>query len=216
MVLDSAAFRARPSNSRSAALLAIAALHVGAIAALTSVSAWREVEHATKALDVQIVREAPRPIEPARVLPLPNMRPPEIRIPLPAVVESAITIRMDEAKPPSAPAPVVAAAVAAPTRQEAIPQMQPPRGDIAYLNNPAPSYPAVSKRSREQGRVMLRVRVDEKGNVEGAEVQSSSGFPRLDEAALQAVRRWRFVPARLGERAVAGFALVPINFQLRG
>lgn len=209
---------AGPSNTRNpmrtGVLLVIAGMHAGAIAAFASVSAWREITSAAQALEVQIVREAPpRPVEPLRSVPPPNMRPPEIHIPLPPVVENAITIRMDEAKPPAPPAPVQVAVVAAPPAP-AEPAMQPPRGDIAYLNNPAPSYPAVSRRSREQGRVMLRVRVDEKGNVENVEVQSSSGFTRLDEAARDAVRRWRFQPARMGERAVAGTALVPINFQL--
>ena len=61
---------------------------------------------------------------------------------------------------------------------------------------------------------MLRVRVDAAGNVEGIELHKSSGSDRLDRAALEAVRRWRFVPARQGDRAVAGVALVPIHFQL--
>jgi protein TonB len=209
-------FRAGPSSARTAVLLTIAGLHVGAIAALASVSAWREVTSTAQALEVQIVREAPRPIEPARPLPPPNMRPPEIHLPMPAVVENAITIRMEESKPASPPPPVNVALVGANVMREPTPALQPPRGDIAYLNNPAPSYPAVSKRSREQGRVMLRVRVDEKGNVEDVEVQASSGFSRLDQAALDAVRRWRFQPARLGARAVSGFAIVPINFQLSG
>ena len=50
----------------------------------------------------------------------------------------------------------------------------------------------------------------------GVEVHKSSGSQRLDDAALAAVRRWRFVPARTGERTVAGIALVPIHFQLDG
>jgi protein TonB len=87
---------------------------------------------------------------------------------------------------------------------------------MAYLNNPPPSYPAVSKRAGEQGRVMLRVHVDAMGAVEEIEVQASSGFARLDEAARSAVRRWRFIPAKLGDRAVAGWAIVPVHFTLRG
>ena len=93
---------------------------------------------------------------------------------------------------------------------------QPPRGDLAYLNNPSPVYPVFAKRAREQGVVMLHVRVDAAGNVEGIEVHKSSGSLRLDDAALAAVRRWRFVPARTGARTVAGIALVPIHFQLEG
>ena len=199
---------------RSAAFLVIAGLHAGVVVALATASAWREITHAAQAIDVVIVQQPPRPVEAPRPIPLPNMRPPEIHIPTPPM-ENLFTIRMEEAKPASPPPPAAAPVVvaAAPVVE---PTLQPPRGDIAYLNNPAPSYPAVSKKTREQGRVMLRVRVDEKGKVENVLVESSSGFKRLDEAAREAVSQWRFLPARLGERAVAGWALVPINFQLRG
>jgi periplasmic protein TonB len=204
-----------PTKGRSAALLVIAGLHAGVVVALASASAWREITHASPAIDVVIVQQPPRPVEPPRPIPLPNMRPPEIHIPAPPV-ENLFNIRMEETKPASAPPPVAAAVVVAAAAPTPEPMVQPPRGDIAYLNNPAPAYPAVSKKTREQGRVMLRVRVDEKGKVEDVRVESSSGFKRLDEAAREAVSQWRFLPARLGERAVAGWALVPINFQLRG
>ena len=52
------------------------------------------------------------------------------------------------------------------------------------------------------------------GAAERVEVKASSGSPRLDDAALEAVRRWRFVPARRGADAVAGWALVPVVFEL--
>jgi protein TonB len=110
----------------------------------------------------------------------------------------------------AAPTP---APVAAPSLPPG-PAIEPPRFDLAYLNNPAPAYPVFSKRTREQGVVYLRVRVDVGGNVEGIEVHKTSGHQRLDDAALAAVKRWRFVPAKSGERAVAGVAIVPIHFQL--
>jgi protein TonB len=73
-----------------------------------------------------------------------------------------------------------------------------------------------ARRAREQGKVILRVHVDAEGRVAGIELYRSSGFERLDKAALAAVRQWRFAPARSGDRAVAGVALVPINFSLEG
>ena len=89
-----------------------------------------------------------------------------------------------------------------------------PRFDVTYLNNPAPSYPTLSRRMREQGRVLLRVRVNAAGDPEEVEVSASSGSERLDRAAIDAVRRWRFVPARLGAEAIAGYAMVPVLFKL--
>ena len=83
-----------------------------------------------------------------------------------------------------------------------------------YLQNPAPAYPALSRRLHEEGTVLLVVRVTTKGNVEQEQVKHSSGFARLDEAALNAVRQWRFVPARRGDEPVAANVIVPIVFRL--
>jgi periplasmic protein TonB len=86
-----------------------------------------------------------------------------------------------------------------------------------YLNNPKPSYPSRSMALGEEGRVMLRVAVNEQGHPVRVEIVRSSGFPRLDEAARRTVERgWRFAPARRGDQAVAGVVQVPISFALRG
>jgi periplasmic protein TonB len=63
---------------------------------------------------------------------------------------------------------------------------------------------------------MLRVHVNDKGIADMVQVHASSGFGLLDEAALDAVRRWRFVPARQGERPVSAWVIVPIVFSLGG
>jgi len=91
----------------------------------------------------------------------------------------------------------------------------PPRFDADYLHNPAPAYPALSRRLGEEGRVLLRVYVHADGSAGQVEVRESSGYERLDRAAREAVARWRFVPARQGERPVAAWVLVPISFSLR-
>ena len=84
-----------------------------------------------------------------------------------------------------------------------------------YLSNPAPAYPAASRRLGEEGTVRLRVLVDSSGAPMDILLASSSGHPRLDRAAQEAVSVWRFVPARRGERQVAGWVVVPISFALR-
>ncbi len=106
-----------------------------------------------------------------------------------------------EARPalPAPPAPVI-----------------PPSFNAAYLDNPAPAYPALSRRMGEQGRVLLRVFVEADGMSSRVELRSSSGFERLDQAALDAVRRWKFVPAKQGDQAVGAWVVVPILFNLRG
>lgn len=89
----------------------------------------------------------------------------------------------------------------------------PPR-PAAGPGNPAPSYPWISRRRGEEGRVILEVAVDKQGRAREVRVTRSSGHARLDRAALEAVRNWRFVPARRGGAAVAGQIEVPIVFQL--
>jgi protein TonB len=89
-----------------------------------------------------------------------------------------------------------------------------PSAHAAYLHNPAPSYPAMSRRLAEQGRVMVRVLIGTDGLPQKAELQSGSGYDRLDRAALDAVMRWRFVPGRRGDVPETMWVSVPIVFNL--
>jgi protein TonB len=90
----------------------------------------------------------------------------------------------------------------------------PPRFDALYLQNPEPEYPSLSRRLGEEGRVLLRVLVNAEGLPEQVELRQSSGHPRLDQAALGTVRRWRFTPARRGSERLAAWVLVPLSFRL--
>lgn len=87
------------------------------------------------------------------------------------------------------------------------------RFDVDYLKNPAPEYPTYSKRMKEQGTVLILVQVSAQGHPEKIQLQQSSGFDSLDEAALQAVRQWQFVPARRGQTPIAASVIVPIQFK---
>ena len=91
-------------------------------------------------------------------------------------------------------------------------------GDLSVVcpSRRAPAYPALSRRLGEAGKVVLRVSLDRVGNVAKASVDRSSGFPRLDEAALAAVRDWRCTPAQRNGQAVEATALQPFNFVLEG
>lgn len=114
----------------------------------------------------------------------------------------------------AAPAPVQAEKVA-----EAVAEPEPfeqPRFNADYLNNPSPGYPPLSKRLREEGTVMLRVRVDAEGQAAEVQLRRSSGHPRLDERALDTVNRWKFLPARQGGQPVEAWVIVPIQFSLKG
>ena len=77
-----------------------------------------------------------------------------------------------------------------------------------------PAYPALSRRLGEEGKVLLKVRVSAQGSALEVAVSKSSGFPRLDAAGVDAVTRWRFVPARRGDEAIESSVVVPITFAL--
>ncbi|GAA4494437.1 energy transducer TonB [Pseudaeromonas paramecii] len=116
----------------------------------------------------------------------------------------------------AAPAPVASAPAQQTQKQgQPGPSQSSPQFNAAYLNNPAPAYPPLSRRFREEGKVMLRVRVSADGQPLAVELAQGSGHPRLDEAARKTVLSWRFVPARRGEQKVAAWVRVPIVFQLR-
>ncbi|HKU71716.1 MAG TPA: energy transducer TonB, partial [Burkholderiales bacterium] len=137
------------------------------------------------------VEPRPRPVEPAPVVTAP------VEAPAPYVAPP----------PPPAPEPV------APPAPVALP-IVPPDYNAAYLRNPPPQYPYAARSAGKSGKVMVRVLVNTAGLPEKVELRSSSGTDELDEAALDAVKNWRFVPAKQGDKAVAAWVVVPISFSL--
>jgi TonB family protein len=79
---------------------------------------------------------------------------------------------------------------------------------------PKPKYPDTARRDGKEGRVLLRVLVNEEGRTASVQVNRSSGVESLDQAALEAIKRWRFSPARLGDRPVESWVRIPIDFRL--
>ena len=84
----------------------------------------------------------------------------------------------------------------------------------AYLNNPKPDYPLMARQRKWQGTVVLRVYVSADGRAQQVVLQTSCGHEMLDESALDAVKEWRFVPAKRGDIAEASWVSVPIVFRL--
>lgn len=182
---------------------------------------------------------APAPVpEPVPAPPIPTPLPPEVRRPEPPPPKPAPrkptpkpAVRKEAERVTESPSALSAPAEAAP--EPAPPAPQPPapaasppapaaaavtaaRFDAAYLNNPRPAYPMLSRRLREEGQVMLRVLVSPEGQPARVELRTSSGSERLDRAAQEAVARWRFVPARRGDTPIEAWVLVPIVFKLQG
>lgn len=80
----------------------------------------------------------------------------------------------------------------------------------------APTYPAISRRMGEEGKLVLRVELDESGHIDDAHVIDSSGYERLDNAALEAVKSWQCRPSMRNGQPVRAVALQPFNFVLQG
>ena len=89
-----------------------------------------------------------------------------------------------------------------------------PSSNADYLNNPAPSYPAISRRLGEQGKVVIRVLIGKDGKPQQGDIHQSSGYARLDQAALRAVMGWHYVPGQRDGMAQDMWFNVPINFAL--
>ena len=84
----------------------------------------------------------------------------------------------------------------------------------SYAYSPKPEYPDRARKDGKEGRVVLRVLVDEEGKSKLVEVNDSSGSAVLDSAATAAIKRWRFSPAHYGNKAVESWVKVPIEFRL--
>lgn len=196
----------RPLPERCVVLVIIGLVHVAAIGAIWSRNL--PVEHEAAPLTVNLIDA---------VVQLPQQPPPMVQVsfappPLAIAPPAAIEIVED--------APKVISVIEAPPR----PQPSTPAGhgvitearfDVDYLNNPKPAYPPISRRLREEGVVIVKVNVRADGSVADARVEKRSGSSRLDDAALAAVKRWHFVPARRGQEPIESWVLVPIEFELQ-
>jgi len=100
-------------------------------------------------------------------------------------------------------------AAAAPTVSGAVDEM--PR---KLSNNRIPYYPAEALRAGLEGRVILRVQIGATGRAEKIELESSSGFVSFDQSAIDAVRDWRFSPAKRQGLAVVHEVLIPVRFRI--
>lgn len=83
-----------------------------------------------------------------------------------------------------------------------------------YFRNQPPEYPQLARQMSQEGLVILRVEIDKKGIPVQVEVEQSSGYPLLDQAALKAVKRWRFQPERIGDSPVKSVVAIPVRFRL--
>jgi periplasmic protein TonB len=85
---------------------------------------------------------------------------------------------------------------------------------VEYLRSPQADYPTLARRMGEEGKVIMRVLVNEKGYAEKVDIQKSSGFTRLDEAAKAAVMRALFKPYIEDGKPLVVLATAIVSFSL--
>jgi periplasmic protein TonB len=162
----------------------------------------------------------PMPVQAAPAV-VPKVTPTPVRERRAVAPRPVIVMQPEQAVPAANfSVPAVVASDQVPTAESA-PAMASPavtaaRFEAAYLHNPRPDYPPLSRRLGEEGKVLLRVRVSREGQPAAVDLEKSSNFARLDEAARAVVAHWRFVPARRDDEAIDATVIVPIVFRLDG
>ncbi|MDP3497720.1 MAG: energy transducer TonB [Candidatus Nitrotoga sp.] len=229
-----------PQVKRLVPLLLIILLHIGFIYALLSGWLYQTEQVLPKAeqglpkevfVSLITVDNTPEPMppepQPTPPNPVPVVKqtitpPPVIPVINRTPSEQAITTPPVPPQSPVPPQPAVVAPPAEPVPSAPpMPAPPPPPSQpktvsigVEYLQAPAPEYPPLARRMGEEGRVTLRVLVNETGRPTRVDVQKTSGSPRLDEAARQAVLHAMFKPHIEDGRATTVYAIVPITFHL--
>ncbi|MFY2763462.1 energy transducer TonB [Arenimonas sp. MALMAid1274] len=199
---------------RIAANTGVLALHAAALAVMLLPSSWTP-EPQTREETVPIVFIEPRR-EPLPTTPPPPVRVQEVRVP-PTVrpTPTQVPVQLPDPGPVMTQGDTYAEPVDATATVDSFEVGPPQLETLAYDRHPAPRYPRLALRRGLTGTVLLRVLVDETGQVKDVVIEQSSGHGELDRAAReQVLAQWRFHPAQRMGRAVPAYALVPIAFNL--
>ncbi len=150
---------------------------------------------------------APVPAPPPEIAPEAEPKPEPVDVPKPQAVKPQATKSV--AKSPTA-------TKVAPPREStpATLARTPVVFDAAYLKNPAPRYPASAFREKAEGTVVIRTEILANGQSARVELEISSGFDSLDDAALSTIKKWRFKPAMVDGKAISQWVTIPITFRL--
>jgi protein TonB len=201
-------------------VVAILVAHVAGVYGLMQLGAVREAMREAAPMFVDLIAPAAPPAPPAPAPPPPPQPVPK-KLPAPVITAApspAPATFVVPAPPPPEPVETVPppAAVVAPPAPPAAPAAPKiiPASAVQYLEPPVLEYPRLSRRNNESGRVIVRVYIDTAGLPRTVQLSSSSGHARLDEAAIAAVQKARFKPYTENGQPTAGWALIPLNFEL--
>ncbi|MBP7648598.1 MAG: energy transducer TonB [Phenylobacterium sp.] len=207
---------------RAASIGIVVALHAGLVGAFVAAQLGPTITPPEPTLSVSFITETPAstaPTPPQPPPPAPRQPPKTQMLATERPSASPMTAPPMEREPqretPTQPAPSAPPSLAAPSNAPVAATTTPPNFTAAYLKNPGAVYPIGSRRRREQGVVRLRVQVSAEGAPAQVLLDRSSGWPELDAAAMDVVKkRWKFAPAKQGDRAVSAWVIVPMEFSL--
>ncbi len=183
--------------ARGSRMLLVAALHIAAIYAI--------------ATSLGVVRP-PSIIQPLQATIIEATKSTHVERPVLAKPQlQQLNVDVQDTPPPEVDVPVDTT-VAPP---DATPNDAISDANLQVTRRVEPSYPPASRRAGEQGTAVFSVLVDPSGHPQEVKVQTSSGFPRLDQSAMEAIRRWMFNPAVRGSQKVAAWTSVRVKFQLQ-
>ncbi|HWV15559.1 MAG TPA: energy transducer TonB [Cellvibrio sp.] len=171
---------------------------------------YQPIVEAVKKAEIPVIkleRYTPPVIPPQQITPEP---PKPVKKQLPKPVEPKVQRENPNVVEQYVP-PVQAVAEGPAVVEEKVTE---PSATANYLHNPAPVYPETAQERGWEGTVILSVLVQPDGKAKTVEVKTSSGRKVLDQAALDTVQRWTFVPALKGTTPVEGWVEVPIDFRL--
>lgn len=200
------------------ALCMVILAHAGAWYGLSHLRATTPPPGPLPVIEVALLAPPPKivtqPSEPPKPEPKRNIRhrakPVPVPMPLPLQPEAA----QRPLAMPLAPAPAAPAAPPPPAMSAPEPILEAPRFNATYLNNPPPDYPPSARRRGIEGKVLVRAEIQIDGSCSRVELKSGSGSDMLNQAALDAVKKWRFVPAHKGTQPLTAWVEVPITFKL--
>lgn len=207
------------------AFLASSGMIAAALAALATLTIVGKHQGAERLTVVEMKELETAPPPPPERLVKPIESPPQVFVPKPMIQLPSPGPAQVALDAPPPPAPLVQAVAPAPEAPAALPAAPAAStasssaiegGDLSsqVLSAKPPVYPVEARRAREQGTVKLLVLVGPDGRVSDVAVSSSSGSKRLDQAALSAVKRWRWSPNKRDGAPVAVRGYVTIPFVL--
>jgi protein TonB len=206
------------NSKRLLAFALVVLIHVLFVWMLASGLGKKIVEVVVGPVETSLIEEAPEddeppPPPPEFETPPPYVPPPELSIDIPVDTGPSTAISNVTSERPVASAPAPVAAAPKPVEKEVVRTPPSTQGRGARITQP--EYPPAARRAGEEGTVTLKVFVTDGGRAGQVEVAKSSGFPKLDEAAVKEVQRnWRFVPGKEDGKPVSMWHTFAVTFRL--